>query len=122
MGIAEISSKSNEDLDYDRECSVPPIPGDIAEISSNSWSCQKDYWPQIQIESARLSPCGVDIDVGFFPTVLGVGLNPTPMDVGLSPMFFPTVLGVGLNPTPCHHRIQRKTYGVPKWPIDLGSL
>ena len=23
-----------------------------------------------------MSPCGVDIDVGFFPTVLGVGLNP----------------------------------------------
>ena len=71
------------DLDCDRECSVPPLPGDIAEISSNSdgdtWSFQKDYWPQIQIESARLSPCGVDIDVGFFPTVLGVGLNPTPM-------------------------------------------
>ena len=114
MGIAEISSKSNEDLDYDRECSVPHLPGDVAEISSTSdgdtWSCQKDYWPQIQIESARLSPCGVDIDVGFFPTVLGVGLNPTPMDVGLSPMFFPTVLD----------RIQRKTYGVPKWPIDLG--
>ena len=53
----------------------------------------------------------------------GVGLNPTPMDVGLSPMLvFPTVLGVGLNPTPCHHRIQRKIYGVPKWPIDLGFL
>ncbi len=48
------------DLDCDRECSVPPLPGDIAEISSNSdgdtWSFQKDYWPQIQIESARLSP------------------------------------------------------------------
>ena len=44
------------------------------------------------------------IDVGFFPHVLGVGLNPTPMDVGLSPTFFPTVFGclvmdVGLNPT-----------------------
>ena len=86
--IAEISSKSNNDLDYDRECSVPPIPGDIAEISSNSWSCQKDYWPQIQIESARLSPCGVDIDVGFFPTVWVLGLiPPLPMDVGLSLMF-----------------------------------
>ena len=61
--------------------------------------------------------------VWFFCTVLGVGLNPTPMDVGLSPMLvFPTVLGVGLNPTPCHHRIQRKIYGVPKWPIDLGFL
>ena len=36
MGIAEISSKSNEDLDSDRECSVPPLPGDIAEISSKS--------------------------------------------------------------------------------------
>ena len=78
MRIVEISSKSNEDLDYDRECSVPSLPGsDVAEISSNSdgdtWSCQKDYWPQIQIESARLSPCGVDIDVGFFPTVLVLG-------------------------------------------------
>ena len=61
------------------------------------------------------------IDVGFFPTGLGVGLNPTPIDVGLSPMLvFPTVLVVGLTPIPCHHRIQRKTYGVPKWPIDLG--
>ena len=85
MAIAEISSKSNEDLDYDRECSVPPLPGDIAEIRRNSdgdtWSFQKDYWPQIQIENARLSPCGVDIDVGFFPTVLGVGLNPTPLRI-----------------------------------------
>ena len=25
-----------------------------------------------------MSPCGVDIDVWFFPTVLGFGLNPTP--------------------------------------------
>ena len=25
-----------------------------------------------------MSPCGVDIDVGFFPTVLGVGINSTP--------------------------------------------
>ena len=79
MGIAEISSKSNEDLDYDRECSVPPLPGDIAKIRPNSdgdtWSFQR---PQIQIESARLSPCEVDIDVWFFPIVLGVGLNPTP--------------------------------------------
>ena len=63
------------DLDCDREseCSVSPLPGDIAEISSNSdgdtWIC----WPQIQIESARLSSCGVDIDVGFFPTVLVLG-------------------------------------------------
>ena len=36
VGIAGISSKSNDDLDYDRECSVPPLPGDIAEIRSNS--------------------------------------------------------------------------------------
>ena len=99
MGIAEISSKSNEDLDYDRECSVPPpLPGDVAEISSNSdgdtWSCQKDYWPQIQIESARLSPCEVDIDVWFFPIVLGVGLNPTQMDAGLHR---------GSSGIPCHY-------------------
>ena len=52
-----------------------------------------------------MSPCGVDTDdVGFFPTVLGVGLNLTPMDVGLSPMFFPIVSGVGLNPTPAYGR------------------
>ena len=36
VGIAGISSKSNDDLDYDRECSVPPLPGDIAEIRSYS--------------------------------------------------------------------------------------
>ena len=36
VGIAGISSKSNDDLDYDRECSVPPLPCDIAEIRSNS--------------------------------------------------------------------------------------
>ena len=72
-------------------------------METDTWSFQEDYWHQIQIESPRLSPCGVDIDVGFFPTVLGVGLNRTPMDVGLScPMFFPTVLGVMLNPTPAY--------------------
>ena len=56
MGIAEISSKSNEDLDYDRECSVPPLPGDIAEIRPNS---DGDTWGfQKAPESARLSPAG----------------------------------------------------------------
>ena len=86
---------------------IENAPGDIAEIRSNSdgdtWSFKRTIGPRFK-SSVRLSPCGVDIDVGFFPTVLGVGLNLTPMDVGLSPMFFPIVSGVGLNPTPAYGR------------------
>ena len=53
---------------------------------------------------------------------MGVGLYPTPMDVGLSPMLsLSHCFGcwVKSHPLPPSNRIQRKTYGLPKWPSQF---